>query len=426
MLRTVSASFAWVAIALVWLLAAGLVAANADLANKLFENIEQEVNAFAKNPKARMYRERYEDLAFRLSNLASLHPEAPQAPKALLVAAELLDDLARTTKRGADCNAAIRAYGQVQRAHGQSQAAVQARMQMALAKMRCGQAPAGEGKAKARHDNAAKARHDKTKAAKELDSLIARISEDASAGAPLAPPPRKAAAPPGKRRVVIDPGHGGMDSGAVGKHGGREKDATLAIGLKVREFLKKEMPGAEVFMTRDGDSTVSLRERTDLANRVNADLFVSIHINSNSNTEVSGIETYYLDLTHDHYAVRLAMRENAMSETEMSNLAFILADLATKANTEDSKHLGDSIQDAVIKNLRTDFSDVRDLGVKNALLYVLLGVRMPAVLIETSFLSNPKEEKRLKSGKYIDATARGVAKGIRDYFDEKKDLYATR
>jgi N-acetylmuramoyl-L-alanine amidase len=452
--------------------ASALCSASTEITQKLFENIEQEVVSFTGDAKARMYRERYDDLAFRLINLASIYPNAPRAPYALLAAAQLLDDLARTTKKKPDCQAAMRAYGQVDRLYSRSAAASLARVQLGIAKMRCGLVPPApalsQGSSKKKPAAAADMikplasaspsappaiplppptgvpaasmqerkttddsvalevpkmavkRFDKLtgeEQAKDLSALVDRVSQNL---------PRVKEMPAKKFRVVLDPGHGGMDSGAVGRHGGLEKDATLAIALKAKEFLNKEMPEVDVVMTRDSDVTVSLKERTELANQALADIYVSVHVNSNGNTEVKGIETYYLDLTSDNYAVRLAMRENAMSETEMSNLSFILADLATKAYTEDSKHLGDSIQDAVMEGLRRDWNDVRDLGVKSALLYVLLGVRMPSILIEASFISNSTEEKRLKSEKYLAAAARGIVKGIRKYLDQKKALYAIR
>lgn len=215
------------------------------------------------------------------------------------------------------------------------------------------------------------------------------------------------------RRVVIDPGHGGHDSGAVGRRGTLEKDVSLSVSRKLAEILADA--GFEVVLTRDEDTFVRLEDRARIANEFKGDLFISIHCNSAENRKLRGVETYTLNLTSDRYSMRLAARENSSSERGMSDLQFILADLATKANTEESSRLAARVQGALVAGLASRYQGVKDLGTKQALFYVLLGVRMPAILVETSFLSHPEEEKRLASGEYQAVIARSIADGIQDF-----------
>lgn len=226
----------------------------------------------------------------------------------------------------------------------------------------------------------------------------------------------------GVRRIVIDAGHGGKDTGAVGPTGLREKYVTLDIARRVRDKLRRKLPDVEVILTRDKDVFVALRDRTAIANDAQADLFISIHANANPSRKVSGVETYYLNITHDKYAKRLATRENrdAADHHKISDLEFILADLAMKSNVDDSIRLGRQVQSSVVTSLRDKYATVNDHGLKHALFYVLLGTRMPAILVETSFISNRTEEKRLSSKKYRSQVADGVVSGVARYVEERR------
>jgi N-acetylmuramoyl-L-alanine amidase len=225
-------------------------------------------------------------------------------------------------------------------------------------------------------------------------------------------------------RVVIDAGHGGHDTGAIGPTGVREKDVTLALAKLVKDKLNAELPDIEVIMTRDDDRTLALQDRTNTANSAAADLFISIHCNASPHRRVRGVETYYLNITHDRYAMRLAARENAeLGDGSISDLDFILADLAMKSNVDDSVRLGRSVQKALMKKLHQNWSDVPDLGLKHALFYVLMGNHMPSILVETSFLSNKVEERRLDSPEYQDAIANGVVDGVRAFVADRQAFY---
>lgn len=225
------------------------------------------------------------------------------------------------------------------------------------------------------------------------------------------------------KRIVIDPGHGGHDSGAVGRDGLREKDVTLALAKRVRDKLLAEVPNVKVYLTRDTDKFLELAERTQMANDVDADLFISIHANASHDRHAEGVETYYLNIAHDRYAIRLAARENKVSESQISDLEFILADLAMKSNVQDSIRLGQVVQSSLVTKVNESWGDTKDLGLKHALFYVLLGARMPAILVESSFISNRKEEKRLRSFSYQEVIAAGIVKGVKRFVDDKQAMY---
>ena len=222
------------------------------------------------------------------------------------------------------------------------------------------------------------------------------------------------------RRVVVDAGHGGKDTGAIGPRGVREKDLTLAIARRVGARLKSL--GFEVVMTRKGDAFVSLDERTRIANEAHADLFVSIHCNAARRRKLEGVETWTLNVSSNRYAARLAAFENAEADRTVSDLRLILADLATKANASDARDLAQSVQSSLVRTLRSRVGPVRDHGVKQALFYVLLGTRMPSILVETGFISNPAEETRLKSARFQEGTAEAIARGVKEYVESRRRL----
>jgi N-acetylmuramoyl-L-alanine amidase len=222
------------------------------------------------------------------------------------------------------------------------------------------------------------------------------------------------------RRIVIDAGHGGHDSGAVGPSGLLEKDVTLDIALKLAKRLKAS--GYEVFLTRSDDRYVKLEDRTRFANKVRGDVFISIHCNASPNKKTRGIETYTLNVASDRYAARLAARENAGAEKGIGELQFILADLATKANTIESGQLARSVQSSLVSNLSQKYKDIKGLGHREALFFVLLGAKMPSILVEVSFLSNPQEEKLLANSQYRTHVANGIYEGVKKFAGSREQL----
>jgi N-acetylmuramoyl-L-alanine amidase len=221
------------------------------------------------------------------------------------------------------------------------------------------------------------------------------------------------------RRIVVDPGHGGHDPGAIGHSGLQEKDVVLAIGLKLRELLRDEL-GLDVVMTRSTDVFIPLEERTAIANKVNADLFLSVHANAAANKNASGIETYYLNLAKTEKAAQLAAKENGTSLEKVSVLQAILFDLMANYKLNDSAHLADEVQKALHKKARALYPDSKNLGVKQGPFYVLVGATMPSILVETAFLTNTQEEARLKDPAYRDLTAEGILDGVRAYITSLK------
>ncbi|SFM83832.1 N-acetylmuramoyl-L-alanine amidase [Thermodesulforhabdus norvegica] len=216
------------------------------------------------------------------------------------------------------------------------------------------------------------------------------------------------------RTIVIDPGHGGKDKGAIGPTGLYEKDVTLAIAKELKRILEQR-GGYEVYLTRTTDKFLSLEQRTAIANAKKADLFISIHTNAHEDPRLGGVETYFLNFSADKEAARVAALENAIAEHKLSDLEAILRDLLFITKLQESSQLAQSVHQHLVKELRKRKTHLRDLGVKQAPFYVLMGANMPAILVEVAFISNPKEEKLLKNKIYVKYIAEGLASGITDY-----------
>ncbi len=229
------------------------------------------------------------------------------------------------------------------------------------------------------------------------------------------PAARPTAAARGAVTVVLDPGHGGRDPGARGVTGEPEKLVTLAVAELVAADLARQ-GGIEVVLTRSDDSTISLEQRTAIANARGADLFVSIHANASPNRRTHGIETYTLNNTGDRATIRLAALENGLDLTgakgKDGDLAYILSDLVQTGKEEESTTLARTLQQSLIARLRQAFRGVEDLGVKRGPFYVLVGAYMPCVLVETGFLTHAEEGRRLASPRYREQVASGLAGGI--------------
>ncbi len=220
----------------------------------------------------------------------------------------------------------------------------------------------------------------------------------------------------GKRtvtRVVVDPGHGGNDPGAIGPTGAKEKDVTLDIAHKVAPALSRL--GMSVTLTRDDDRYITLEERTARANGFGADLFISIHCNAAEKPARHGVETYVLDTTQDQIAGRVAARENATSQAANLELGGILANMRLADQAQRSNRMAELLQKSAVASLASDYKDVTDGGVHPAGFYVLVGARMPAVLFETSYISNPEEEKRLTSDEYKGRLADAIVNAVKAY-----------
>jgi|GEM_PF-3424898 len=230
----------------------------------------------------------------------------------------------------------------------------------------------------------------------------------------------------GIKRIVIDPGHGGKDPGAIGKTGLYEKDVVLSLALAISKELKKSLPNTEIILTRDGDYYVPLRERTGLANFKHADLFISIHANAAFSKEASGFEVYHLSaIASDKYSERLADIENEpikrFSEKGSNLTEIILKDIAQSEFIKESIELG-----LLIQNNASERLSMKNRGVKSAFFYVLRDAKMPAVLIETGFLSNRDEEARMKDEGFRQSLISAISDAIVLYKEKYEKKLAER
>jgi len=222
----------------------------------------------------------------------------------------------------------------------------------------------------------------------------------------------------GVHRIIIDAGHGGKDFGAPGYvKGVHEKRIVLEIAKKLAAKIRSEI-GCEVIMTRSGDTYLTLEERTGIANMKKGDLFISIHANAAVNKTAFGVETYFLNLTTDDESISVAARENATSTKNISELQTILNDLMQNAKINESSRLATYVQKELCRHLTKKYNRIKSKGVKQAPFYVLIGAQMPAILVETAFISNKTECQRLMDPKYQQALCDGIIKGVRKYIHE--------
>jgi N-acetylmuramoyl-L-alanine amidase len=221
------------------------------------------------------------------------------------------------------------------------------------------------------------------------------------------------------RRIVIDAGHGGKDPGAIGPSGVQEKDLVLSMALLLADEVKSKL-GWEVVLTRNDDTFIPLEERTAIANKIGADLFLSLHVNASPNAAARGIETYYLNFSKNEKAAAVAARENGTTLRAVSDLEQILFDLMAHSKIQESSRLASDIQHALITGITREFGEVKNLGVKQGPFYVLLGANMPSVLVEAAFLSNPHEETRLGTRQYQKETTQAIIDGLRAYVGNSK------
>lgn len=222
------------------------------------------------------------------------------------------------------------------------------------------------------------------------------------------------------RTVMIDPGHGGKDPGAIA-NGVREKDINLRMAKILGRMLQDQ--GFDVLYTRTSDVFISLEERTARANAKDADLFVSVHCNAYSDSSIRGLEIYYLNLATDAQAVRVAARENGVSAKKISDMQFILSDLMLNSKINESKDMASLMQKETVRGMQARFA-LRNLGSKGAFFYVLTGARMPSVLVELGYLTNPTEAGNLTSDAYLTAMAKGMVGGVVAY-KKKLERYAS-
>jgi N-acetylmuramoyl-L-alanine amidase len=215
-------------------------------------------------------------------------------------------------------------------------------------------------------------------------------------------------------RIVIDPGHGGHDTGTIGPNGLEEKDLVLDVGRRLGKLLQSRL-GADVVYTRKDDTFIPLETRTSIANQEQADLFVSIHANSSRDPDARGVETYYLNFTSSAEALDVAARENAASDKSVYELQDLVKKIALKEKIEESREFASNVQRALHSGLAAKNPGIRDRGVKKAPFIVLIGANMPSILAEISFVSNPGDERRLQTSDYRQRIAESLYRGISKY-----------
>jgi N-acetylmuramoyl-L-alanine amidase len=213
--------------------------------------------------------------------------------------------------------------------------------------------------------------------------------------------------------IVLDPGHGGEDPGAIGVGGLKEKRVTLQLAFDLRRRLEDR--GFRVVLTRDRDKTLSLEARTALAEGVGGDVFVSLHANAARRRNAQGIETYFLDKSHERHSLRVAARENGVPANRLDNLQRTVAGLRLSEVGERSAALAYAVHPEIIRGVRASYGTVTDLGTKPGPFHVLYLSRVPSILVETGFLTNRSEVKRLRSNRYLAVLAEHIARGLSRY-----------
>ena len=219
------------------------------------------------------------------------------------------------------------------------------------------------------------------------------------------------------KTIMLDPGHGGKDPGAEA-NGICEKDMTLKVARMLGDMLKKQ--GFTVLYTRSGDVFIPLEDRTAMANEKKADLFISIHVNANADPATRGLETYYLGEAASKSAAKVASRENAVEVGKVSDIQFILTDLVLAEKMKESRNLATSIHGGILSVVRQGKFSLPDHGVRSAMFYVLMGARMPAVLLELSYVTNKEDVVNLNSANFLQRQCEGIVRGVRKFQEDVK------
>jgi len=264
--------------------------------------------------------------------------------------------------------------------------------------------------------DATAASHGKGKSTTRLNSSRSKAEVDVHEAKPTARGDRSLIRALGLKigKIVIDPGHGGHDTGTIGPNGLEEKDLVLDVGRRLGKLLEVRL-GAEVVYTRKNDTFIPLETRTAIANQQRADLFVSIHANSSDDPAARGVETYYLNFTSSPEALEVAARENAVSEKSIYELQDLVKKIALKEKIEESREFAGDVQQSLHSGLAAKSPGIRNRGVKKAPFIVLIGANMPSILAEISFVSNPGDERRLETSEYRQRIAESLYRGIAKY-----------
>jgi N-acetylmuramoyl-L-alanine amidase len=215
-------------------------------------------------------------------------------------------------------------------------------------------------------------------------------------------------------RIVIDAGHGGHDSGTLGAGGIEEKDVVLDVALRLGKLLHDRL-GAEIVYTRADDTFIPLETRTAIANKAQADLFISVHANSSQDDSARGVEVYYLNFTSDPEAMEVASRENAVSTQSVHQLSDLVKKIALKDKIDESRELAEDVDQSLYSGLAKGNEGLKNRGVKKAPFVVLIGANMPSILAEISFVTNPTDADELRRPEYRERVAESLYAGVARY-----------
>lgn len=400
-------------VAILLLVPAGLKAAPATDAYKEAHDCYEDLRG---DPNAQKLRESWEECITQFEGVARKYGRSEEGADAKFSLGRLFEELAENSKNQMDWNRAVKEYHAFAGQYPRNSMADDAYLSAAKIEWERFQ--------------------DKENAKKDLIKIIKFYKNGDQAGEAkrylemvekgTVPVPVKKGEgdvrPEERFTIVIDPGHGGSDTGAIGPGGTEEKDITLRLSKRLAARIQKEMKQTKVLLTRGSDKTLTLDDRVKFTNDNHADLFVSVHANASTSKEQSGVQTYYLNNASDKAAERLAAQENKNVGRKLSDLDQIISTMVQNASTEESRELARLVHKSMVSGLSRKYSGVADQNVRSALFYVLVGVKCPSILVETSYLSNPKEEKRLKDDKYRSAVADSIADGVRQYVKMKKAM----
>lgn len=349
----------------------------------------------------------WRDLAANLRNFANSNPSSSHSPEALLYASILELQAGKAGNDGALSSEGEQQLEDLVRRYPASDLADDALLVLARTK----EAPAAAeyyARIIEKYPNS-----DSAEFARSLLELEKTPATGARNGSVSPSPGREGTL------VVLDPGHGGEDRGAVGPASLFEKDVTLVVALETADLLEEE--GLDVFLSRDTDSFVPLADRVAMANSEGGAVFVSLHVNASGNGRRTGLETYVLSKSIDEAGRLLAQRENSASGGgEPGDVQFIVGDLIQKGKLRSSEQLARMLEDSIAGALRKNRYHVADNGVKKGPFYVLVGTHMPSVLIEMGYIDSEKEVDLLADGEFRKTLARGIAEGIRSFLEAEK------
>ena len=254
------------------------------------------------------------------------------------------------------------------------------------------------------------------KGSKRSEKIIAEAATPGHAAEPTADGARTLQRALGLKigRIVIDPGHGGHDSGTLGAGGIMEKDVVLDVALRLGKLLQDRL-GAQVIYTRSDDTFIPLETRTAIANKAEADLFISIHANSSQDETARGVETYYLNFTSQPDALDVAARENAVSDQSVHQLADLVKKITLKDKIDESREFASDVEQSLYDGLHKGNEGLKNRGVKKAPFVVLIGANMPSILTEISFVTNGKDAAQLRTPDYRERVAESIFKGVAHY-----------